>query len=428
MRNASSGIPGRFFKPVHLAMLLLMLAAAVSAPVCALGPPEIPGLMPESMARPLLERDPGVAAARAGLDVARHEAGILDQSPYEWTARALGARRSVSGSGRYGEWNVGIERGIRLPAKAAADRSLGKVTIEESQARYGEALHDAARQLTLHWLDWLAAESGHALAHANLAAVLDNMAAVDRRVHAGDASRLDANLARAELAEQKRVANDAKTQALAAWARLSSRFPGVAREPAVLPLPLALAENDAFWQSRIMAESDELKIAQAQTDKAQAQAERERAGRTPDPTVGVYTASEVGGREKISGISISIALPGGFRESRRAKAVAAFEAAGYTLELKRRELETEIAGDLATARGAYESLQIANEGAASMLENARLTQRAYTLGEGDLQALLLARRQATAAANSALQAQVTSLKAYYGLLVDAHLVWGLDRE
>jgi len=55
-------------------------------------------------------------------------------------------------------------------------------------------------------------------------------------------------------------------------------------------------------------------------------------------------------------------------------------------------------------------------------------QRAYALGEGDLQTLLLARRQTTAAANSALLAQVGALKAYYGLLIDAHLIWGLDSE
>ena len=55
-------------------------------------------------------------------------------------------------------------------------------------------------------------------------------------------------------------------------------------------------------------------------------------------------------------------------------------------------------------------------------------QRAYTLGEAELQALLLARRQATAAMNHVLQAQVTSLKAYYGLLVDAHLIWDLEHD
>ena len=74
------------------------------------------------------------------------------------------------------------------------------------------------------------------------------------------------------------------------------------------------------------------------------------------------------------------------------------------------------------------SLQIANEGTVAMQQNAALMQRAYTLGEAELQALLLARRQANGAMNSALQAQVTALKAYYGLLVDAHLIWDLEHE
>ncbi|MES2401420.1 MAG: TolC family protein [Pseudomonadota bacterium] len=410
---------------IRLLFASLMMTASAAQ---ALEPPLVPGLLATALARPLLEQDPGVAAARAGMEVARQEAGILDQSPYEWTAKALTQRRTVNAGGRYGEWNIGIERGVRLPVKSAADRRLGEATVSEARARYGESVHDSARELMALWLEWLAAEQGHALAQASLTSVQDNLAAVDKRVRAGDASKLDANLARAELAEQRRLENDAKTQASAAWARLSARFPGLGRERVPLPSPLVLDQNDGFWRQRILSESEELKIVEAQVAKAEAQAEREKAGRMPDPTLGVYTASEVGGRERISGVTISIPLPGGLRASRSAKAVAAQEVANHALELKRRQLETEIAGELATARGAYESMQIANEGAKGMQENARLTQRAYTLGEGDLQTLLLARRQAGAAANSALQAQLVALKAWYGLLVDAHLVWDLDRD
>lgn len=410
---------------IRLLVASLMMAASV---VQALEPVVAPGLLVTALARPLIDQDPGVAAARAGLEVARHDAGILDQSPYEWTAKALTQRRTVTAGGLYGEWNIGIERGVRLPAKGAADRRLGEATLAEARARYGESVHDAARELMASWLDWLAAEQAHALARASLISVQDNLAAVDKRVKAGDASRLDANLARAELAEQRRLENDAKTQASVAWARLSARFPGLVKEPVPLPSPLVLDQNDGFWQQRILSESEELKMVNAQVAKAEAQAERERAGRMPDPILGVYTASEVGGRERISGVTISIPLPGGLRASRSAKAVAALEVAAHALELKRRQLETGIAGELAKARGAYESLQIATEGAKGMQENAQLTQRAYTLGEGDLQTLLLARRQASTASNNALQAQLVALKTWYGLLVDAHLVWNLEKD
>lgn len=408
--------------------LLLISLLTLSGTALAVQPVNPPGLLPTEIARPLLEQDPGVAAARAGLDVALQEAGILDGSPYEWTARTTGQQRRLENGPRYNEWNVGIERTFRLPGKGAADRNLGKATVEESKARYGEALHEAARELMALWVDWLAAERARELAENGLQSTQASLDAVEKRVRAGDASKLDLSIARAELAEQRRLSNDAKTQATVAWARLSTRFPGVKRQVMALPAPAPIGEDTASWRERILAESDELKVIQAQMQKAQAHAERARADKTPDPTLGVYTASEVGGRERISGVMISIPIPGGIRDSRSAKAIAAVEVSKREVQFKQRQLETEIASAVATARGAHDSLQIANEGAAAMQENAALLQRAYALGEAELQALLLARRQATAAMNNALQAQGAALKTYYELLVDAHLIWDLEHD
>jgi cobalt-zinc-cadmium efflux system outer membrane protein len=387
-----------------------------------------PGLLPTEIARPLLEQDPGVAAARAGLDVALQEAGILDQSPYEWTARASGQQRRLDNGPRYNEWNVGIERAIRLSGKAAADRKLGKATVEASQARYGEALHESARELMALWVEWLAAERARELAERSVQSMRASLDAVDKRVRAGDASKMDLSIVRAELAEQRRVDNDARTQAGVAWARLSSRFPGVSRQLMALPAPLPIGEDAASWRDRILDQSDEFKVAQIQMQMAQAHADRARADKTPDPTLGGYTASEAGGSERIVGVMLSIPIPGGARDTRNARAIAAVEVSRREVELKQRQLETVIAGAVATAQGAYASLQIANEGAAFMQENAALMQRAYTLGEAELQAMLLARRQATAAMNHALQAQAAALRAYYGLLVDAHLIWELEHD
>ena len=278
------------------------------------------------------------------------------------------------------------------------------------------------------WVEWLHAENAHKLAGQNLQGVQESLAAVEKRVRAGDASKLDMNFVRAELAEQRRLDNDAKTQAAVAWARLSTRFPGVVRQVRALPTPLPLGEEAAFWRERILEQSDELKLVQTQLLIDQAHAERARKDRIPDPTLGVLTASEIGGRERLAGVTISMPIPGGQRIARSAKAMATVEVSRREVELKTRQLETEIASAVVTAQGAYDSLQIANEGTVAMQQNAALMQRAYTLGEAELQALLLARRQANAAMNSALQAQVTALKAYYGLLVDAHLIWDLEHD
>ncbi|MCC7082541.1 MAG: TolC family protein [Burkholderiales bacterium] len=401
---------------------------ALTAGTHAAQPANPPGLPPTQVVRPLLEADPRVTAARAGLEVGRQEANILDRSPYEWTPSITGQRRRIDTGSRYNEWNIGIERTIRLPGKATADRNIGGAAVEVSRARHGEALQEVARDFIGLWVDWLAAEQALELATRNLESVQENLAVVEKRSRAGDASKLDASIARAELAEQRRLHNDAKTQASAAWLRLSTRFPTLPRQIVPLPMPLIVGEDAAFWRQRILAESDELKVAEAEMRLAQANAERARADRTPDPTLGVFTASEFGNQERILGLAISIPIPGSRRDASSAKAIAAVEVSRHEAELVKRRLEAEVASAVATARGAYDSLSIANEGTTTMSENARLMQRAYSLGEAELQALLLARRQATAAANNALQAQVTALKAYYGLLVDAHLIWDLAHD
>ena len=394
----------------------------------ALEPMNPPGLLPLETARSLIEHDPGVAAAHAGLEVALQEAGILDQSPYEWVTQFAGQRRRLNTGSNYNEWSVGIERTIRLPGKASADRSIGKATVNESEARYGEAIQEAARELMALWLESVVADQSLALAVNSLQSLHDSLSAVEKRVRAGDASKLDLNIARAELADQKRINNDIKTKAEVAWSRLSTRFPSITRTNTAVPQPSAIEQDLNFWLTRIMAVSDELKIMQIKMQIAQAQADRANADKIPDPTLGLHTGSESGGQERITGVVLSIPISGGLRNSRSVKALAEVEVLRHEVELKKLELKALVASNFTKARGDYESLQIANEGAMAMQENADLVQRAYELGEAELQLLLLARRQAASARQNGLQAQEAALKSYYGLIVDAHLVWGLEHN
>ncbi len=386
------------------------------------------GLLPTEIARPLLEQDPGVAAARAGLELALRDAGLLDGSPYEWTARATTQERELSGGPHYGEWSVGIERTLRLPGKAAADRNLARTTIEASEAAYGEALHESTRHLIALWLDWQAAEHESALTATNLKAAEDSLAVVEKRVRAGDAATLDASIARAEMAEQKRLHNDALTLAASAWARLSTRFPGINRQVMTLATPVPLGYDVASLRDRILTQSDELKIVELALKLSQFQAARADAERIPDPTVGVHAGWESAGRERVAGVSLSIPLPGSARTQNHERALAATQVSLQDLELKKRELDAEIASAVASARGAYESVRLAQDGAQAARNNARLMQRAYALGEAELQTLLLTRRQETVAMSAALTAQVATLKAWFGLMLDAHLIWDLEHD
>jgi hypothetical protein len=91
--------------------------------------------------------------------------------------------------------------------------------------------------------------------------------------------------------------------------------------------------------------------------------------------------------------------------------------------LRKRELAGAIATMFATAEGTYAGWQIADSGAAAMRSNAVLTQRAYELGEVDLQSFLTAGRLATTAEQTALAAKVAATRTYYSLLIEADLLW-----
>ena len=390
--------------------------------------PEILELLPSARARPLLDQDPAVRAARAAREAARREGQMLELSPYDWTARASTQRRTVRAADRYQEWNVGVERTLRLPAKAEADRKTASATVELAAAQYGEALHEAAKSLLTIYVDWLAAEHAVELAEANRQAARDSLAAVEKRVRAGDASRLDQSLAQADAAEQDRLASDVRTLANVGWARLQTRYAGLTRQPRALPTPPPIGPETAYWRDRIVAESDTLKVAEAEVRKSRAHTERLRAERTPDPTVGGFTASEIGGAERLIGVYVSIPFSGERRSLNAERGEYLVETARHQAERSKRELEADIAASVANAAGAYQGWKIAEAAVQAAQENAKLMQRAYSLGEADLQALLLARRQATGAAQSTLASKIAALKSYSLLLIDAHLIWGLEHD
>lgn len=408
---------------------VLILAAAVARiGILEAAPYETPGLLSAEVARSILDKDPAVTAAQSAIEVAIHEARALAASPYEWTPKVTGQQRKLDNGLRYNEWNVGVERGWRLPGKAAADRRVGELTLDVARARHGEALHEAAIELMNRWVDWQGAEQALSLSETNIGSMRQSADIVDRRLRAGDASRMEQGAAKAELAEQMRLHSEARANAQASWIRLSSRFRAVPRRVLPLPAPTLPDRELAAWRERGLAESDELKAMVALESQARAKADRALADRVPDPTFSVFSSSEFGGAERITGISVSIPLPGGARSARAAQAVAQSAVTSQEVEFTRRSVEEKISLSFSSAQSAYETFSVAREGSSAMAENARLTQRAYELGEGDLASLLLARRQAVAAAASALQAQVAALKSYYSLLIHAHYIWGLDRE
>ena len=406
----------------------LLCAASVHHPLLAqelATPKDLPST---EQAAAWIDKDPAVVAARRAFAAAGYGAAALAAGPYEWTALATTQRRSYRDAGNSQEWSAQLERGIRIGGKAELDRQLGDAAQAVERARIGQAWHEAARALADLWLGWLVTGQARELLKEQLSFAEANLRAVESRKRAGDASALDLSIAQTDLADVQRQASLAGSNLAKALARLRVRFPDAPLAAGVLSDPVDPAQTEAQWRERILAQAHPLKVAQGQLRQAELAAARATADRMPDPTVGVYTASEAFRNERVIGVSISIPLSGTYRDARMRQSLQEAEVARAVLDRERREIESEVAGSYADAVGSTQRWRLAEQGAAAARDSARLTQRAYTLGEVDLQSLLLVRRQSLDASRAAVEARADALRWNYRLMIDAHLIWDVAHD
>jgi len=375
-----------------------------------------------------IDKDPAVVEARRSLAAATHGAAALAAGTYEWTVRAAAQQRQVRDSGNSNEWAAQLERTVRIGGKAGLDRELGEAELAIAQARIGQARQEAARALADLWLDWLAAARATELLKEQLSFAEANLAAVDKRRRAGDASVLDTSVAQTDLAEVQRQASLGASALAKARAKLRVRFADAPLDIIALADPAEPMWPEAGWRERILGEAAALKAAQGQLRRAELSAARAQADKLPDPTLGVYTASENFRNERLIGISLSIPLTGTYRDERMRQALQEAEVARAAIDRARQGIEIELAETFADAVGSVERWRLVERGAQAARESARLTQRAYALGEADLQSLLLVRRQSLDGARAALEARVEALRSNYRLLIDARLIWDLAND
>ena len=389
------------------------------------GPADLPST---EQALAAIDQDPAVLQARRAVQVATHTAAMRAAGPYEWTVGATGQRRRVEGSGTSNEWSARIERPIRIGGKAALDRDIGEAGLRQARAELAAARQGAARVLADQWLDWLAARQSRTRLQEQVGFAEASLKAVETRRKAGDASLLEVGVAQSDVAEAKRQVSLAAAAEARAQAALRVRYPQLAQEAPALSEPLALERTEGQWRERIVAVSGRLRAAQEVLRKAEATGARVRADRVPDPTLGVFTATEVFRRERVLGLSLSIPLGGTYRAQAALAAEQQAEVARAGVERETREIEVEVATQVVEAVSSLERWRLAEQATAAAGDAARLTQRAYTLGEADLQTLLLVRRQSVDAMNAAASARADALRARYRLLIDAQLLWDPGTE
>lgn len=414
---------------MKLQRIAILCCAIFASPVSrALEPAEAADLPPLATVRAAVMNQPSVLAAGAERRGDEAQRRRLLVGNYEPTVRASAQHRRVDElAANYREWDVGVERPLRLPEKARLDAQLGDTLVARGDAAYGDALHEASRALLRDWFAWMKAHARAREWQAQVDVMREQVTAVDKRVRAGDASKLEASLAASALDQTEAQYALARSQADSAATDLQLRQAGIVLPAApVLAPPSALGQPFEFWREQLLQQSHELMLARNDSQRAQVGAKRADAEKRPDPTIGMRYASERSGGERIVGLSIAVPLPGSARTAAVDVASAAAQATAQREAAVLRKLEAEAASEYAAATAAFENWTRLSAASQRIDSNAALLGRAYTLGESPLADVLNARRQAIEARLAATLAQLDASEARYRLMVDAHLIWDFD--
>lgn len=383
-----------------------------------------------AVARAALESSAQINVAREHRALGNVRAQQYSDGSHEWLIATTAQQREETASGiKYNEQLFTLSRAWRWPSKAGKDRALSERQREAADFGFEDAWHEAGRALLSGWFNWLRAESEARLLTEQTALYASQLAATRRRVQAGDAPRIEEQLAQAE-AERAQVTQIKAHQAADANALLLRRdFPELELAlPAALDSPPPPPQNRDDWIKRIVDHNHEIELAEAEAAVAKLAAERAGLDRFGDPTVGINYNRERGTQERVVGLSVSIPLPGAARQNAYDAAQAESRRSARLAEQTRLKVEHDARADVLAVDARHKQWQLLDALATQSRNNANVVARGYTLGEFNLTETLVARRQAAESALASQSAQLDALEARARLELDAHLLWTLDDE
>ncbi|MCC7247819.1 MAG: TolC family protein [Lysobacter sp.] len=381
-------------------------------------------LPPEERIASALAAQPDVRAAAARLRTAHADARALEIGAYELEATVIPQRRRTDGGG-YDEWEAQLSRRIRLPGKARLDRDIGRHTIDAAELRLDDSEHQAARRLLALWMAWLRDAHTANESDEQTALLRRERDALARRVTLGDAAQRELDAMEAERAQADAQAIAARAQADASRRALAGRFPQIPLPERAPPLsePAALPEDAERWRQRIVERSHEIGIAEEDALRQTRIAERTRADRMPDPSLGLRMMSDRGGAESALGVVLNVPIGGRYRRALSDKAEADAAAAAADAANVRQTIEQDAWDAAHAADSRLAQWRSQQRAVAAQTSAAARTRRAWELGETGLGEYLQAQRLHRQARLAETLARADALEAALLVLVDSHELW-----
>ena len=382
----------------------------------------------------LLADTPLLHQAQAMRQAALQNGQVLRFGTQEFTGQAQVQQRRIDAppdNGNYAEWQVLINRQIRLPSQAQADNRMADALTTSANAGLIGTRQQLLTDVLAAWFAAQRAQAEAALAQQNLGLMQGQVQALQRRKALGDASVLELEQMQAEEARAQSALLLAQGLASSSRAALEARYPALAGDTTLSgqagsTVQLALPDQPAD-ALRTLVEQNSATLARdrAALQQAQAKAGQATAARTPQPTVGAYVGADRGGRERIIGLQFAMPFGGPARVSTERAALAEVDAAQWRLRDAQALTLAEFQRLWATAQSQAAGAKAMDQAAQVQIQASVRMLRAYQLGEAGISDWLLARRSALDAVRQALQSRFDAaesaalLKLQAGLLFDA---------
>ena len=134
-------------------LLGLALFCHFASAATAINPPDLPPLVKVNTA---LDSHLMVLNAHSTLKLEQANQLKWNSGNYEFTLRAgVGQRQMVYLGKSFQEYDVAIERPLRLPNKVGIDQDIGAASVAHADFALGDAHHEAGRLLLHFWFAWL---------------------------------------------------------------------------------------------------------------------------------------------------------------------------------------------------------------------------------------------------------------------------------
>ena len=373
---------------------------------------------------------PKIGAADARKSALNYKADAIASGTQEFIVRGTRQNRNVTNiptATNYQEYWAGIERPIRFWGKGAVDSKISDATKSFAGIEFADTMHETSKDLLATWFNYLKALQSRLVAEKNsqLGDQIGRIAQVRYKV--GDVARLDAQLATAEQGRLKAFLDLARGNELASGEAVSQRYPGIGliKNFKWDGIPNLQARKEIL-REQYLERNHELRLVKSDSERSDLQAKRSSLDKYPDPTIGIYTANEFGGAERINGISLSFPIPGGARFSNASAAASESEIARQRVIEAEQRISVEFErlwSQMISRKTAAETLLAA---AKTQNDAAQAAEKAYILGEGSISDLIAARKAANENQLSADLMRLDALESYYRMRLDLHEIWDFD--